>query len=307
MTSSDGAGNGFNYEDGTFSPQEVQDTIRAINADGGLLVRRCQAAVAGAKAASCGYLLVLRQSTESSMSTLPDNWTPTSRPQCQSWLGAQTTIQRWYLDPLLDNSGVDRTLRTVFTHDHFGPSDASTGWSLRRPAGWSLWDPAGATLEDGAIMGRPANQPPVRSDGGPTSWKVDVLTKDKDNNDVSYREFALEFQDLQLAYAWATIAGTNPPKTQPSPNPKLGWIDPAYAINAPSGSQTQARPSLVTTGVSPSPAGTQSVNYRNDPIAWRVGPANDMSYAFDSALKLAGNAPPNGDPFTPSDARLSER
>ena len=62
-------------------------------------------------------------------------------------------------------------------------------------------------------MGRPANQPPVRSDGGPTSWKVDVLTKDKNNNDVSYREFALEFQDLQLAYAWATIAGTNPPKT----------------------------------------------------------------------------------------------
>jgi hypothetical protein len=125
------------------------------------------------------------------------------------------------------------------------------------------------------------------------------LTKNKDNNDVSYREFALEFQDLQLAYAWATIAGTNPPKTQPSPNPKLGWIDPAYAINAPSGSQTQARPSLVTTGTSPFPAGTQSVNYRNDPIAWRVGPANDMSYAFDSSLKLAANAPPNGDPFTP--------
>ena len=31
VTSSDGAGNGFNYEDGTFSPGEVQEIIRAIN------------------------------------------------------------------------------------------------------------------------------------------------------------------------------------------------------------------------------------------------------------------------------------
>ena len=28
-------------------------------------------------------------------------------------------------------------------------------------------------------------------------------------------------------------------------------------------------------------------------------PLNDMSYAYDSALKQASNAPPNGDPFTP--------
>ena len=31
VTSSDGAGNGFNYEDGTFSPDEVQEIIHAIN------------------------------------------------------------------------------------------------------------------------------------------------------------------------------------------------------------------------------------------------------------------------------------
>ena len=35
VTSSDGAGNGFNYEDGTFAPEEVQDIIKAL---------RCQAA-----------------------------------------------------------------------------------------------------------------------------------------------------------------------------------------------------------------------------------------------------------------------
>ena len=27
-----------------------------------------------------------------------------------------------YADPVTSNSGVDRTLRTIFTHDHFGPS-----------------------------------------------------------------------------------------------------------------------------------------------------------------------------------------
>src|ERR671914_714958 len=37
VTSSDGAANGFNYEDGSLSPEEVQDRIRAINAGGGLL------------------------------------------------------------------------------------------------------------------------------------------------------------------------------------------------------------------------------------------------------------------------------
>ena len=36
VTSSDGAGNGFNYEDGTFSPDEVRERIEAINKGGGL-------------------------------------------------------------------------------------------------------------------------------------------------------------------------------------------------------------------------------------------------------------------------------
>ena len=30
VTSSDGAGNGFNYEDGTFSPDEVREMIHAL-------------------------------------------------------------------------------------------------------------------------------------------------------------------------------------------------------------------------------------------------------------------------------------
>ena len=79
----------------------------------------------------------------------------------------------------------------------------------------------------------------------------------------------------------------------------MGWIDPAYAINAPSGSQTQAKPSLVTTGIAQF-SGWHTVgqlSQRSDRLA--RGTANDMSYTYDSALKQASNAPPNGDPFTP--------
>ena len=36
VTSSDGGANGFNYEDGTFSPDEVRDRITAITASGGI-------------------------------------------------------------------------------------------------------------------------------------------------------------------------------------------------------------------------------------------------------------------------------
>ena len=57
-------------------------------------------------------------------------------------------------------------------------------------------------------------------------------------------------------------------------------------------------PRLISTGNSP-PTGTQSVNYLNDPIPWRVGQFGDMSFAYDNSFKLASNAPPNGDPSTP--------
>ena len=163
-----------------------------------------------------------------------------------SWLGAQTTIQRWYIDPLVDNANVDRTLRTVFTHDHFGPS---THQQAGLYAGL-LVEPQGSTWtgNDGTPFGS-------RSDGGPTSWQARIITT---NPADSYREFMLEFQDLQLAYRSNS-------KANPSDNPKVGWIDTANAINPP------PTPSLITTGVNALPAGTQSVNYTNEPIAARLG------------------------------------
>jgi manganese oxidase len=292
VTASDGAGNGFNYEDGTFSPEDVQATIKAINAAGGLLVGGVSQVLPGPKLPPKEIFDCASNPNALRCKPCPDNWTTTFRPQCLSWMGAQTTIQRWYLDPLQDNSQVDRTLRTVFTHDHFGPS---THQQAGLYAGL-LVEPVGSTWqnsEDGSVLGRPATQPPIRPDGGPTSWKADVLAKDKTHHDVSYREFALEFQDLQLAYAWATIASTNPPRTAPDPDPRKGWMDPPYAIDAPK------QPDLITTGLDPAPPGTQSVNYLNDPIPWRVGAFGDLSYVYDSSFTLASNLPPNGDPATP--------
>jgi hypothetical protein len=95
-------------------------------------------------------------------------------------VGAQETVQRWYVDDVLDGTGRDRTLRTVFTHDHFGPS---THQQAGLYAGL-VTEPAGSTWRDmhtNAPLG-------TRWDGGPTSWKANIITKDVAE---SYRELAL--------------------------------------------------------------------------------------------------------------------
>src|SRR4029079_19678254 len=100
---------------------------------------------------------------------------PNPPPQCAiEWMGAQTTIQRWYLDPVVNSQNVDRTLRTVFTHDHFGPSthqQAGLYAVLFVEPRDSQWKSA----EDGTAMGGGTiTPPPVRPDGGPTSWKANI-------------------------------------------------------------------------------------------------------------------------------------
>lgn len=299
VTSSDGAGNGFNYEDGTFAPEEVQEMISAINKTGGITV------AGGGKQVLPGPTAppkdIFDCSLPANAGTLrctpcPHNWTPTSRPQCLSWLGAQTTIQRWYLDPQVDDAGVDRTLRTVFTHDHFGPS---THQQAGLYAGL-LVEPQGSTWTSNDGIDTFGS----RSDGGPTSWQARIITAKPAD---SYREFMLEFQDLQLAY-WTNYP---PIPTQPKVNPKAGWIDPPNAINPP-GSNTQARPSLITTGINITPAGTQSVNYANEPIALRLGSSiqfppptklSDLSYVFDNSIQATVNPPvgpwSTAEPLTP--------
>ena len=266
---SDGAANGYNYEDGTFSPTEVQEIVHAINNKGGTWNGQPNAGL----------------KLKPPPSGIIDCTKSENKARCEVWAGAQTTVQRWYSDPVLDDSGRDRTLGTVFTHDHYGPS---THQQAGLYAGL-LVEPADArwrNSETGTIMGG-AGVAPVRKDGGPTSWKADVLAGASDAD--SFREFALEFQDFQLAYS-RNVGGTGP--VIASPDPAVGYrnIDPANRVATP------GTPQLVSSGQT---VGTFSLNYANEPVPWRVGQFADLSSAFDSTLKQAPTLAPNGDPVTP--------
>ena len=273
VTSSDGSANGFNYEDGTFSPDDVIERIHAINALGGL-----------------------RAFNGTTRTTL----TPEPHPFFGT-LGAQTTVQRWFADNVLNNAGKDRTLRTVFTHDHFGPS---THQQVGLYAGLVV-EPIGSQWRDpetGVIFG-------TRFDGGPTSWRADILTSNQAN---SYREFLVEFSDFQLAYT-AGNRPVNPPARKEVGLPFL--VEPAP--QCPGGV-----PRPCPEAISADDPGTMVVNYRNEPLALRVrnpftntqaaGDKGDLSMAFrsmtreDPLLNVQPNFYPRltkgvkpTDPFTP--------
>jgi manganese oxidase len=287
VMASDGSGNGWNYEDGTFSPGEVIERIDAI------------------KNVACAGSTLLDGRTCGDLQARPH---PVLRD-----LGAQTTVQRWYADPVTGGGG-DRTLRTVFTHDHFAPSThqqagLSTGLVIE-PQG-STWRHA----ETGAALG-------TRGDGGPTSWQAIIQPPDASK---SYREFMIDLADFTLAYE----AGGS------------GFPDPARAINPPGRIEIGlpdlvARPNPCPGGAAPpcpeaisaDDPGTFTVNYRNEPLALRVfDPATggqaqptqqnplrgDLAFAFRSDIQRAipalnsqpGFYPPltgdvrPGDPFTP--------
>ncbi len=201
VTSSDGAGNGFNYEDGAFSPEEVRDRVAAIRA-----FNNCTANDARNNSLTCPLARLH----------------PFAPFQREEWRGAQTNVQRWWADPVLDNSSDDRTLRTVFTHDHFGPS---THQQAGLYAGLVV-EPSGSSWfhnETGTVLGNNAGRPAL--DGGPTSWQAVI---DPPNNEPDYREFLVELADFQLAYE----EDSQPCRFDPS----FGAIrcdDPDDAINPP--------------------------------------------------------------------------
>ncbi|HSB11564.1 MAG TPA: copper oxidase [Blastocatellia bacterium] len=269
VTSSDGSGNGWNYEDGTFSPDEVIERIDAINHAGGLVPF----------GGGAGTLLA-----------------PEPHPFFGT-LGAQTTIQRWYADKTLNNAGVDRTLRTVFTHDHFGPS---THQQVGLYAGLVI-EPQGSKWRDsenGTFLGG-------RFDGGPTTWRADILTV---NNADAYREFMLEFADFQHAYE---AGGGVDAAGNPIP-------DPARVVNPPGQIEVglpflRAKPDVCPGGVAPpcpeaisaADVGTMVVNYRNEPIPFRIRDPRTNTQTAGSAGELSGVFLSRTDLFTRADARVN--
>jgi hypothetical protein len=245
VTASDGAGNGFNYEDGTFGPEEVHERIDAINAKGGLFA--FDPATGFVNSAKQEKLILKNVadyypppgSTFVQLNNGVPQWNkpagksgsvfaPSSH--VEAWDGAQTTIQLWEVDALLNNEGVDRTLRTVFSHDHFGPSTHQQAGlyagMVVEPENSEWYLPRGERMN-------------TRSDGGPTSWNGYIVTE---NPRDSYREFLLEFQDMQLAYAKGSP--TTPSSTLF--DPLLAWpaatptpaTTPAATTKAPSAAFT---------------------------------------------------------------------
>src|SRR5690606_32783533 len=175
VTSSDGSGNGWNYEDGTFAPDAIHERICAANAAGGALDGDSRRLLATPLACEDDHPFA---------SFLVANM-------------VQTTVQRWFADPYLtgkasDRQTRDKTLRTDPSHDHFGPS------SIQQHGLYSamLVEPAGSTWhhEDGSPMyDNPADSTAIGSR---------ALIKDADQPDThpDVREFALAIADFALLY-----------------------------------------------------------------------------------------------------------
>jgi hypothetical protein len=266
VTSSDGSANGFNYEDGTLAPEEVTHLIDVINLAGGIRVSP----------------------------------TSTTRRKLEAKLhpffgvkGAQTTVQRWYVDDVLNKYATDRTLRTVFTHDHFGPSTHQqvglyAGLVTQREG--SLWYHG----ETGTPLGFDLAGNAFRKDGGPTSWQAVI------EGPESFREFLLEFGDFQHAYDGLENGYPDPEHAINPPGRIKKWDQlatspwiyekPFFAGVCPSGGAPPC-----PEAISADDPGTMVVNYRNEPIALRVnqpgtqqqagGQAGDLSWAFASIAR----------------------
>jgi hypothetical protein len=308
VLAADGAANGFNYEDGTFSPEEVRERIEAINKAGGLwdYVQRSQ-----------------RHLEPKAIKELGDGPSPGSK----AWVGAQATVQRWWVDPLANEpaktTDKDRTYMTVFTHDHFGPSTHQMiglyGGLVVEPAN-TEW----TSLDGGTRFG-------IRDDGGPTSYAANIIFKSPERKSDNYREFVFEWGDTQHGYTNTSrnkpdcysytmpdgsVVAQHPPDFDCVPltpgQTYYGWVDPAHVLNClncPPEPLAQIPQSLVPNlpGFAPFPpqpllvsdfgTGMMSMNYRGEPLPPRVAKpqianpnaapdAGDLSSSFRSIQRF---------------------
>lgn len=233
LTTTDGSGNGWNYEDGTLAPGAVRERIYAINKYNDLAPKPVIDDVEGRPVYTSENLRKTdRTPIVGKLNPLKHPYFDESYPfkliegnRTQNWLGARTTMQRWFFDPVVNSNGLHRGLGIIFTHDHFGPSTHQQvglyATVLVEPAG-SEW----THNESGEKLGE-------RPDGGPTSWQAIVRTGadsrylvtdndptlnakpagrdlDGDGEDDSYREFYLEYSDFQHAYLPGRYVGADP-------------------------------------------------------------------------------------------------
>jgi hypothetical protein len=208
LSTTDGAGNGWNYEDGTLAAGAVRERIEAINCYNG-------------HAESCKFGALPGAGHGELLHPAKHAFFPAEGPGGSNWMGARTTMQRWFADPLLNTQHVDRGLGIIFTHDHYGPSTfqqiglystvliepARSTW-VHNEAGVQL----GCSNATNDVLPMPSadvNLTACRNDGGPTSWQAAILTGDldADGKNDSFREFYFEYTDFQHAYEAGVYVG----------------------------------------------------------------------------------------------------
>lgn len=306
VMASDGGANGFNYEDGTPSHEEVVARIKAIRKFGD-----CDLGIADEKQLKeIAQGLTGASATASCPVAEPHPWYP-GNPE---WNGGQITVQRWMADTqrapdwrgvdakLVDARAVqksfDKTLDTVFTHDHFGASThQQTGLYaglIVEPTDTRWFD----AKEDGSIYELGSG----RKDGGPTSWKAVIVGKDERDR---FREFALEYQDFLVGYRKGSKGlGCRFGDPGPINGPwQVAYHDdrlpPDYTGNSslpnlvdheyPPNGTDQCWPEAV----SADDTGSMAINYRAEPIPPRIwdpatqdkqapGAQGDLAYMFKS-------------------------
>lgn len=327
LPSADGSTNGWNYEDGTFSPGMVRSRIAAINAwnlaapshglqpvpqPGGSLAPLAPTVHPYFQHATAG-LDQLQLPADQCLQFWKDHGAEIfhnkdtnglGRPRTCDWLGARTTLQRWFSDPVINAKSQHRGLGITFTHDHLGPSTHQQvglyATMLTEPPN-AVWrhNEEGYALYD-------TNK---RSDGGPTSWQAVITgckTHERDDprrpcktygplevnrhlgetGEDSHREFFLQFGDFQHAYQKGEHFGIdetgvikpptadsfrvaiNPSVRKPAqPNlPDIAAFEPTCP-GAPAGVVV---PRPCPEVISADDVGTMVVNYRNEPVAARV-------------------------------------
>lgn len=304
LTSADGSANGWNYEDGVLSPGSVVERIHAIRA-----FNNCEEADERDGSLDC---------------PVAKNHPFFGQYNRADWLGARTTMQRWFADPVVNVHNIDRGLGNIFTHDHFGPSTHQQiglyATVLAEPAGSSWYH-----SETGQQMYS-------RADGGPTSWQAVIAAGDLngDGSNDSFREFFLEFSDFQHAYEAGVYVGAGPDGVPDAGAYPVSADSFRYAINPPGRADASNLLESVVEVAGGQPIGCTSrpcpqaisvddpgifvVNYRSEPVGLRIydpaklapdgkpgmqadGLAGDLAYALQSrtdraipALNLAPSA-----------------
>lgn len=305
VTSSDGSGNGWNYEDGTLAADEVRERIQANNkyqqqTGGSQILKPVTHPMFRAGGA-------MANSTKKPLGLCADAGGNDDNP----WCGAQSTMQRWWADPVLNDKWQDHTLRAVFSHDHFGPSSHQQhgfySALVVEPRG-SVWTTMDKIADDfpsgpgalpctqngalnfigGAKDGKPIVHP-CRKDGGPTTYAANI-TFPKDYFDQRMagakneeekknlkrevrREYNLAIADFAILYN-ENLRPVNPPNKEGE-------------LNLPHNVRYGLRPK--PEGISAEDPGTRLFNYRNEPIPLRVAEEDKESVEYKQKLNDEGN------------------